>query len=212
MGVYASIRTVWILRSGNIWCQETKTILLSSNTDAAEGQKSSSCSPSPDPGMVPLNKSPESQSVLSLELGVEVENQGSLEESNATVEKVVEVAVKADDVHDEGITVFTEWVQILSQIKVLFETVRSTFDEILYEDLKEELITHEKGKAYLENFTEVFKVYKRILQSYKLKSSKNSSSSQAEKKIDQLILDIETCWKRMEEHCQDYTPLAKLVT
>jgi len=194
---------------------ETPT-LLSNNTDAAEGQKSSSCSPSPDPGLVPVNKSPESQSVLSLELGVDVdvaEAHVSSENTNDADNKVEGVETLAVDVNDDTlITVYSEWVQILSQIKVLFETVRSTFDEILYEDLKEELITHEKGKAYLENFTEVFKVYKRILQSYKLKISMNSCPSSDGKKLDQLIMDIETCWRRMEEHCQDYNPLSKLIT
>ena len=163
-------------------------------------QRSLSSSVSPEPGLRVSIKSPESQSVASLEL----ESKETAEESViATKTELDQSPVEAESTK----SVYSEWLVLLTEIKNLYETVRNTFDNILYEDLKEELITHEKGKAYLQNLTEVHKVFTRVVKSYKLKLSQEANRPAPSATIDQLILDIEASWVRMEEHCRDYSPL-----
>ena len=165
---------------------------------------SSSPSVSPDPGLMMTKvKSPECQSVMSLEL----ETNGNSDIVSNSVENEEEPSFTPIEISSTKI--YSEWLLVLTEIKALFETVRNTFDNIIYEDLKEELITHDQGKAYISNFIEVYKVYKRILKSYRLKLSREDQRPVVCKKMDQMILDIESSWRRMEEHCLDYNPLPK---
>merc|ERR1711976_13782 len=48
--------------------------------------------------------------------------------------------------------------------------------------------------------------------SYKLRLTKEAARPTQSVDIDQMITDIEASWRRMEEHCRDYSPLAKLTS
>ena len=170
--------------------------------------KELSPSVSPEPGLEENIQSPESQSIASLEL--EAKEEKTVAEQVSTVNSDLETAPATILRSEATKTVFTEWLLLLTEVKKLYDTVRNTFDNILYEDLKEELITHEKGKAYLENLTEVHKVFIRVVKSYKLRLTQDAARPSQSGAIDQMILDIEASWRRMEEHCRDYSPLAQL--
>merc|ERR1719186_1892825 len=60
-----------------------------------------------------------------------------------------------------------EWCLLLTEVLTLIESTRDTFDNIISEDLKEEVITSEQGKNFLLNLFEVHKVYNRVASSYK---------------------------------------------
>ena len=166
-------------------------------------QKDMSPSVSPEPGLRVNLQSPESQSIASLELESREEKPAEepvtdLDTSKTTLEK------------SSTKSVYSEWLILMTEIKKLYETIRNTFDNILYEDLKEELITHEKGKAYLDNLTEVHKVFIRVVKSYRMRVAQETARPGPSVAIDQMILDIESSWRRMEEHCRDYSPLPSL--
>lgn len=171
-------------------------------------QKELSPSLSPEPGLGVNIQSPESQSIASLEL--EAKEEKTPVEPVSVVTNDLDTTPSALQGSEVTKTVYSEWLLLLTEVKKLYDTVRNTFDNILYEDLKEELITHEKGKAYLENMTEVHKVFIRVVKSYKLRLAQEATRPSQSGDIDQMILDIEASWRRMEEHCRDYSPLAKL--
>ena len=170
--------------------------------EAAGARARSPVVSSPDPGPAPV-RSPECQSVASLEL----------EASSATAE-AAEPAVYSSGQQiqkPEPSPVYAEWLLILSEIRKLFETVRNTFDNIIYEDLKEELVTHEQGRAYLDNFAAVHSVYQRIQHSYRRRVAAETVSPRPAEcgNIDQILAEVDTSWRRMLEHCQDYaSPLS----
>ena len=168
--------------------------------EAAGARARSPVLSSPDPGPAPV-KSPECQSVASLEL----------EASTATAE-ATEPAVSEEQIQNpEPSPVYAEWLLILSEIRKLFETVRNTFDNIIYEDLKEELITHDQGRAYLHNFAAVHSVFQRIQHSYRRRVAAETVSPLPAEcgNIDQILTEVDTSWRRMLEHCQDYaSPLS----
>jgi len=103
---------------------------------------------------------------------------------------------------------YKEWALLLSEILTLMESTRDTFDNIISEDLKEEVITDEQGKCFLMNLTEVHKVYRRVARSYKQMVDSEEEKVGVEL-VGQICDEIDRDWQRLEEHCESYGVLAK---
>lgn len=103
-----------------------------------------------------------------------------------------------------------EWCLLLAEILSLIESTRDTFDNIISEDLKEEVITSEQGKSFLLNLFEVHKVYTRVAISYKQRLEMEVEEEKVGlEQVGQFCDEIDRDWKRLEEHCDSYGVLCK---
>jgi len=101
-----------------------------------------------------------------------------------------------------------EWCLLLTEILTLIESTRDTFDNIISEDLKEEVITSEQGKNFLQNLYEVHSVYSRVAVSFKHRLGVEEEKEGLEQ-VGQFCDEIDRDWKRLNEHCDSYGVLTK---
>ena len=153
-------------------------------------------SPKPSPGLAPLSGQP-------------VSPDSELTPSSPVSQSVEKTEPQVPP-SDNQSSPYHEWLLILTQIDTLFDSVLNSFNDILNEDLKEAVISTKKGKSYLENFSLVFRVYRRILKSFRAKVSLEVTPPGVVRKINKLIDHIDLCWSSMEDHCSGYYPLTKL--
>jgi len=103
-----------------------------------------------------------------------------------------------------------EWCILLTEILTLIESTRDTFDNIISEDLKEEVITSEQGKNFLLNLVEVHKVYSRVASSHKQRLLMEVEEEKVGlEQVGQFCDEIDRDWKRLREHCNSYGALSK---
>jgi len=103
-----------------------------------------------------------------------------------------------------------EWCLLLTEVLTLIESTRDTFDNIISEDLKEEVITSEQGKNFLLNLYEVHKVYNRVASSYKKRLQMEVEEEKVGlEQVGQFCDEIDRDWKRLKEHCDGYRALEK---
>jgi len=167
------------------------------------------------------SKSPESQSVASLEF----------ESHNDSTRQFSDRRSDMDSLDNKGITSSPplskyngfvteeiqptsspskEWCLLLTEVLTLIESTRDTFDNIISEDLKEEVITSEQGKNFLLNLFEVHKVYNRVASSYKKRLQMEVEEEKVGlEQVGQFCDEIDRDWKRLKEHCDSYRALEK---
>jgi len=165
------------------------------------------------------SKSPETQSVASLEFET-CQNDSTKHNGDKRVELDGKVTVSSPPVvryngfmaeDPQPITSpCREWCLLLSEILTLIESTRDTFDNIISEDLKEEVITSEQGKSFLLNLFEVHKVYTRVVISYKQRLEIDVEEEKVGlEQVGQFCDEIDRDWKKLEEHCDSYGVLCK---
>lgn len=103
---------------------------------------------------------------------------------------------------------YKEWCLLLSEILTLIESTRDTFDNIISEDLKEEVITSEQGINFLQNLSLVHKVYSRVAISYRQRVGMEEVKQGLEE-VGQFCDEIDRDWQRLKEHCESYDVLTK---
>ena len=153
------------------------------------------------------SKSPETQSVASLEFET-CQNDPAKHNGDKRVDSSPPV-VRYN--HPQPISSpCREWCLLLAEILTLIESTRDTFDNIISEDLKEEVITSEQGKSFLLNLFEVHKVYTRVVISYKQRLEMEVEEEKVGlEQVGQFCDEIARDWKRLEEHCDSYGVLCK---
>jgi len=158
------------------------------------------------------SKSPESQSVVSLEfdnhehpknLDKKSESDIINTKNNMNLSPVSKCNGYTSE-HRSISSPYKEWSTLLSEILKLIESTRDTFDNIISEELKAEVISSDQGKTYLMNLSEVHKVYKRVSNSYGKKLNSEEENSGAEE-VGQFCDEIDRDWRRIEEHCELYS-------
>ena len=132
---------------------------------------------------------------------------------SSIVDEVVSPSDEYNEVTDpsEVPSPFFEWMLILTEIRSLFDTVLNLLNDILNEDLKEAVISSPQGKAYLEKFTLVFKVYQRIVKSHQSRISQDTWKPHVLMKMNKMLADIDHVWSGVESHCSLYCSLSKLL-
>eukprot|EP00092_Neocalanus_flemingeri_P015736 GFUD01017035.1.p1 GENE.GFUD01017035.1~~GFUD01017035.1.p1 ORF type:complete len:888 (+),score=267.46 GFUD01017035.1:54-2666(+) len=166
------------------------------------------------------SKSPESQSVASLEFEnhtndaikpyTDKKPENEVEDSKELFASPPTARYNGFLIQDTkpGCSPFKEWSLLLTEILTLVESTRDTFDNIISEDLKEEVIISEQGKSFLLNITEVHKVYRRVAKSYRQMVDKEEEQVGLEV-VGQICDEIDRDWQRLEEHCGNYGVLPK---
>jgi len=189
--------------------EEVKAVEEASLENSRQGSPSSLRVPS---------KSPESQSVASLEFDNHTNDATKqLDDKKPELEREdsKEIFTSPHLARCNGVKIeesntssspYAEWTLLLTEILTMMESTRDTFDNIISEDLKEEVITSEQGKTFLINLKEVHQIYKRVAKSYKLMVNKNDEKVEV---VGQICDEIDRDWQRLEEHCESYGALGK---
>jgi len=167
------------------------------------------------------SKSPESQSVASLEFEHHNDPNKQMSDKKSESDSLDNKAMLSSPplskyngfINEEphaGSSPSKEWCLLLTEILTLIESTRDTFDNIISEDLKEEVITSEQGKLFLQNLYEVHRVYDRVAISYKLRLNMEIEDEKSGlEQVGQFCDEIDRDWKRLREHCDSYGALTK---